>query len=97
MTPVIYVFLNGRFMEKVIVVALAQDGALVGQHVSSDAGSAEADIQDEAHTRVYVAHYPDGYRVEWIEDPHAHPGVAAAIDADAWSMNRFQLADAPPT
>lgn len=62
------------------VMAMAEDGTFLANHVSSNKGFAMHDIgltSDWKHDR-YKAKYPDGYELEWIDDAKSHPGLMAA-------------------
>lgn len=62
------------------IVALAEDGSLLAQHVSLSLEDAKHDIgitSDWQHKH-YAEHYPDGYELEWVEDPSSHEDAVAA-------------------
>jgi hypothetical protein len=81
MKPKIYCFINsGKGTDWVTALALAEDGHCLASHDSSCDAWAHHDIghtSDWKHEE-YRKHYPDGYEVEWVEDPRAHAGLAAA-------------------
>ena len=60
--------------------ALSEDGWGLGSHVSSSESFAKHDIglTSDWHHDTYRAHYPDGYEVEWVDDPKNHEGVERA-------------------
>lgn len=95
MTPKIYLFINsGKGTDWVLSLAIAEDGTCVEQHVSSSDGWAHLDIghgTDSKHEK-YRAHYPDGYEVEWVDDPPRHPGLMAA-----YAKNQAARAAPPST
>jgi hypothetical protein len=85
---------SGRGTDCVVAMAMAEDGTCLAQHISSsdrfarlDSGFADA---PEAHVLAvewgpnrakrarFAEHYPDGYGVEWVDDPAHHPGLLAA-------------------
>lgn len=85
--PAIYCFINAqRGPDDFTAVALAEDGVLLASHISSSVAWAICDmgasdtVTPIGHSkhRVYGEHYPDGYRVVWVDDPMKHPGVLAA-------------------
>jgi hypothetical protein len=86
MKPTIYCYITSRGPDDVTTLALAEDGSVVAAHLGSSPESARADIgatspltpQGHDHHRAYGEHYPDGYSVEWVNDPSKHPGVEAA-------------------
>lgn len=57
------------------VVAIAEDGTVLGGHLSSNSSFAKLDIGMDAETdwsgkhERYRAHYPDGYEMRWVDDP----------------------------
>jgi hypothetical protein len=61
--------------------ALAEDGTGLGGHLSSSVAFARHDMgltSDWKHN-IYAAHYPSGYRLEWVEDAATHGGWQAAL------------------
>lgn len=84
--PVIYGFNNGGSPEWLQAVLIAQDGTCLGSHICSaesymphDLGCIEGSRPDRHET--FQAHYPDGYRMEFIghEGAANHPGLDAAV------------------
>ena len=64
----------------VIGYALAEDGAGLASHLSSNKSFSQHDMgltSDWKHES-YKKHYPEGFELEWVDDPDNHPGVAAA-------------------
>lgn len=96
---------GGKGTDWVQAMAMAQDGTWLGQHVSSndefavlDSGYAEAPDTtivpsgwgpNLAKRRAFEAHYPDGYDLEWVDDPATHAGLLAA-----YQLNQAKRADA---
>lgn len=79
-TPSIYCFINQRSLENYYVMAMAEDGNVLAGHLSSSEMWARHDIgvtSDWKHDN-YAAHYPDGYELEWVDDPRKHAGLQAA-------------------
>lgn len=81
--PKVYAFINGTFgSDDFTVFAIAEDGTLLASHMSSSHGWAKHDIgvtSDWKHDQ-YAEHYPDGYEVEWVDDPRGHAGLMAAYE-----------------
>jgi hypothetical protein len=79
--PKVFLFINsGAGTDWVASMAMAEDGAVLAQHVSSHDEFAHHDIghtSDWKHEE-YRAHYPDGYEVEWVDDVRGHAGLMAA-------------------
>lgn len=85
--PVIYGFLNGGSREWWRVMAISEDGHVLGGHVCShecfflgDLGF--IDDADWSNKREkYDEHYPDGYTLEWVEreDIAGHAGLQRAF------------------
>lgn len=68
----------------VLGCALAEDGIVVAQHLSSSVGFARHDLgleSDWQHER-YRAHAPAGFELEWVEwsERNIHPGWLAAME-----------------
>lgn len=88
MKPIIYCFINGpKGPGDVIVSALAEDGVFVAEHLSSSVDWAKRDIGflpffgENTPTRkhdLYAAHYPEGYELEWVDEPKAHAKLNCA-------------------
>lgn len=87
--PRIYCFINSNEPGWIASVSMAEDGNCLAQHVSSTVGYA---VQDSGFSvtpgsrapgnkkrETFLAHYPDGYVLEWVED--ARPGNCAGLDA----------------
>ena len=83
-SPVIYCYAQpSGFGHDVIVYALAEDGECLASHMSSCELWAQHDIginSDWKHD-AYRAHYPDGYRLEWVDTDklESHGGFKAAF------------------
>jgi hypothetical protein len=85
---------GGKGTDWVRAMAVAEDGTCLAQHVSSnddfavlDSGFAEAPDAsitpmawgpNLAKRERFAEHYPDGYDLEWVDDPANHPGLKAA-------------------
>lgn len=87
--PVIYGFNNGGPVGFMDAVLLAQDGNCLGGHLCSneyfmpgDLGITEGSRPDRHEG--FEAHYPDGYRMEFISgrDIKDHDGLNAAFAAN---------------
>lgn len=80
--PKIYLFVNGeRGTDWQHSIAVAEDGHCLAGHISSDEWFAKHDIglTSDWHHDSYREHYPDGYEVEWVDDPRTHEGLLAAF------------------
>jgi hypothetical protein len=70
--PVIYGFNNGGAPEWLQAVAIAQDGHVLGSHICSHEGYMPHDLgitqgsRKDRHEKDYQAHYPDGYRMDFV-------------------------------
>lgn len=65
----------------VLGAALAEDGTGLGEHLSSSVAFAKHDMgltSDWKH-EYYKAHAPDGFTLEWVDDPSTHAGWQAAL------------------
>lgn len=80
--PKVYVFCNSCAPGMHMVMAIAEDGTPLAGHCCSSHAFAPHDmgISEKGWKRdKYAAHYPDGFEVEWVEDPM--PGQHAGLDA----------------
>lgn len=79
--PKIYCFVNsGVGTDWQNVLAMAEDGTCLAEHISSSKGFAKHDIgwtSDWQHEH-YGKHYPDGYELEWVDSPKDHEGLLHA-------------------
>lgn len=73
--------------------ALAADGVALCSHLSSSVDFAKHDMgltSDWKHEH-YQKHAPDGYELEWVDDPATHDGWQAAL-----TLNRaLELSGSP--
>lgn len=81
--PTIYCFLNGGSPGWYSVMAISQDGHVLAGHVCSSSSFFLHDIgieSDWKHDK-YREHYPDGYRLEWVErdEIDGHAGLQEAF------------------
>lgn len=85
--PTIYCFLNGGSPGWYNVLAIAEDGSALAGHVCSSPAFFLHDIGIESDWKHehYRAHYPDGYRLEWVERDE--------IDGHEALQRAFALAD----
>ncbi len=61
--------------------ALAEDGTGLASHLSSSVGFARHDMgltSDWTH-EYYREYCPDGFELEWVDDPETHAGWQAAL------------------
>lgn len=84
--PVIYGFNNGGSPGWFQAIALAEDGVVVGGHCCSHEGYMPHDLGVieggfDKH-EAYRAHYPDGYRMEFVpsDQKEGHEGWRRAVD-----------------
>ena len=80
MTTKIYCWINNPSPDFMGVLAMADDGVVLAQHISSHKAWAMHDIgitSDWKHDE-YRKHCPDGYELEWVDNPETHEGVQAA-------------------
>lgn len=79
--PKIYAFVNsGLVTEWLEVMAMAEDGHVLAEHISSNEYWAQKDIgltSRKKHDN-YNRHYPAGWALEWVADPKKHAGLMAA-------------------
>lgn len=65
----------------VLGFALAEDGHGLASHLSSSVEWSKRDmglISDRKHDG-YAKCYPDGFELEWVDDPYKHEGVQKAL------------------
>lgn len=95
--PRIFCWVNsGSGTDWQVVLALAEDGHCLAEHVSSSESWAMHDIgltSDWKHD-LYRAHYPAGYELEWVQDPRKHAGLDAAY---AKNQARATTPDSAPS
>lgn len=62
-------------------IAIAEDGAVLSSHFSSNEDWLRSDLTREFHLPRYAAHCPDGYTLEYVPVAEAqdHPGLCAAV------------------
>ena len=83
--PKIYCWINaGKGTDWVVSMAMAEDGTHLTSHVSSSDGFAKGDCgylptgMGLSKRAIFDEHYPDGYELEWVDDPA--PGKHAGLD-----------------
>lgn len=76
----------------VIGYALAEDGKGLASHLSSDVSFSKHDMGLTSNWKhdAYKEHYPDGYEVEWVDDPENHNGWK-----NAFTLNQQSAQHAP--
>ncbi len=77
----IYCFVNGgKGTDWQNVQALSEDGVFLAGHISSSEGWARHDIGMDSDWKheIYKKTYPEGYELEWVDDPLNHDGVTQA-------------------
>lgn len=79
----IYCFVNsGKGTDWQNVQALTEGGKFIAGHISSNERWARHDIgitSDWKH-EIYEEEYPDGYELEWVDDPINHAGILEAYE-----------------
>jgi len=83
----IYVFCNGCSPDWHSFVAVGEDGKVLAGHICSHHGYARHDMgvdEDGWKRDIYAKHYPDGFKVEYVEvrgkeDIDSHAGLSAAL------------------
>jgi hypothetical protein len=101
--PVIYGWNNGGEEGWMSACLIAQDGTSLGGHICSSEGYMPADLGILEGTRPdrheeFKAHYPDGYRMEFVGYEEAWAKSNAGLVA-AWALNtakRAQKAEVKP-
>lgn len=79
--PKIYCFVNsGKGTDWQMVMAMSEDGDCLAEHCSSSYAWARHDIGFESDWKhdIYKTKYPEGYELEWVDDPKSHPGLMTA-------------------
>lgn len=74
-------FPGGIRPDDVVGYALAEDGTGLASHLSSDIIWSKHDMgftSDWKHD-CYQKHYPDGFELEWVDDPENHQGWQSAL------------------
>lgn len=80
----IYCFVNGSNRDWYPVLAMCEDGHVLGNHLSSSVGYAKHDIGITSDWRglhaEYQKHCPEGYELVWVDedDVKDHEGILAA-------------------
>jgi hypothetical protein len=84
--PIIYVFCNNKGCNGSgdwhNMLALAEDGTGLAGHVCSSHGWAYHDMginEDGWKRDMYAKHYPQGFVVEWVDDPDTNEGLQAVL------------------
>ena len=65
-----------------VVIAMAEDGTFLASHLSSNEMFAQHDIGLTSNWKhkTYAKYYPDGYELEWVDNPKNHEGLMAAYN-----------------
>lgn len=98
-TPRVYVFCNSCAPEWHVMLAIADDGHCLASHVCSAHGWANHDMGiDEGgwNRERYAEHYPDGFVVEWVENPRTHAGLQAAYTLNQKLAAKVTNSPTPP-
>ncbi len=74
-------FKGGMSPNDVMGYALAEDGTALASHLCSHKGYAMSDMgwTSKAKHDIYTKFYPDGFELEWVDEPENHSGWLAAI------------------
>lgn len=90
--PTIYVStFTYRGQSGVVAFAVAEDGKVLRMRFETDAYAAHRAFGFASHEghEAYQAHYPGGYRLEWVNNPAHHAGLrAAAMRSEARHKGR---------
>lgn len=65
----IYCFINSGYPGWYYVAALAENGTYCGGHISSTIPWAKLDISSPRKREHYDKLFPEGYELEWVDDP----------------------------
>lgn len=81
----------------VIGYALAEDGTVLASHISSNKAFSQHDMGLTSNWKheAYEKHYPEGFELEWVDDPDNHPGVAAAYALNQSAQQGVQRTATP--
>lgn len=76
--------------------ALAEDGTVLASHISSNESFSKYDLgfNSERHHEAYKEHYPDGFELEWVDDPESHEGFKAAFALNQQAAQQSVHSDA---
>ena len=85
----IYCFIDGIMRMGCVVVAVGADGEKLCSHLSSNKGWAKIDIGIESERKhdIYDKEYPDGWEIEWVDDPINHKGIKLAYERNKKKYN----------
>jgi hypothetical protein len=103
--PKVFCWINGgKGTDWVCSITMAEDGTCLGQHVSSSdcfamrdsgfmvgVGFVENNAPGNEKRAAMEKHYPDGFDVEWVDDPLTHAGLLAAYKLNQ-AMHEHELA-----
>ncbi len=81
----IFIFDNTGQREWHVGIALCEDGTFLASHCSSSIGFCKHDMglfPDQCKWKhdLYEKHCPDGYELEWVDNPKTHEGLKAAYE-----------------
>jgi hypothetical protein len=84
MKPKIYLLCehaSGWGKDDVLGFALAEDGHGLCSHLSSGVAWSKHDmgLTSEWHHDTYKEHYPNGFELEWVDNPENHDGYLKAL------------------
>lgn len=78
--PKIYLFCYPYDEHDFAGLAIAEDGTLLAGHLSSSVDFSKHDMGFTSNWKheEYKVHYPEGFELEWVDDPNNHEGLASA-------------------
>lgn len=59
--------------------AIDESGKFVAAHVSGSEGASKRDMTSDQKHGIYQAAYPEGYELEWVDEPMYHKGLLEAM------------------
>ncbi len=79
--PTIYLHVGIDPFETIFGRAIADDGTILGsaEFDSLEKARVGMGVTDRKEPKSYRRHYPDGFRLEWVDDPDTHEGYRAAL------------------
>lgn len=90
--PTIYVStFSYRCQPGVVAFAVAEDGVVLRMRLEKNEYAVRRTFGFASHTTghaAYRAHYPQGYRLEWVNRPSRHAGLRIAIEKSEHRLGR---------
>jgi hypothetical protein len=74
--------INGWREGDVVGYALTEDGHGLVSHLSSNKAFSQHDmgLTSDWHHDSYQKHYPEGFALEWVDNPNTHEGLKNALE-----------------